>query len=763
MTDPINLFIDTVAASGSDLKVPINIIANDKINRHPLADDKGSKTSFCYRLKIDGNGFAFGWFKNQKEGTTHNYHSKSDKQLSAAEKLEYKRALEASRKSRDRDIKIAQETAAKTVNFIWGKSKSAGITSYLADKKCELIKARIYKDRIIIVPIYIGGKITSAQFIQDDGKKRFKSGGQCVGGYCPLANTSEDLSEIIICEGYATGVSLRTVTGKPVIIAFSCDNLLPVAKKIRDKYPQSKIIIAADNDAFTTRPDGTAWNPGVEKAKEIFGKIVNCAITWPEFKDNDAKKYTDFNDAYRFIGTDYVEQRISTAGDHGMPVLSGDSASGILSSGSQGGVITKDNWKHFVHKDKDENKIKKNSLHNLYLFMRFHEEFAGLFAYNEFHHNITMMRCPPWENEAKFDPKPLDDICISHVTADLEKYGFTTPDTGKVFKAIEMTAYTNKFHPAQDYFNSLVWDGKPRLKNWLTYYLGCESDAPEYLEFIGKKWLTAAVTRIFRPGCKFDHVLVLEGGQGAAKSTAFKTLATFGKDRPIEYFSDAIKISDIQNKDTVMKIQGSIIVELAELSGFSKKDDEEIKSWITVQQDIARLPYARTVSVFKRQFILGATTNRYDYLKDPTGNRRYWPAEAGAKLDIKALEQDKEQLWAEAVVEYKSGLYLGPTAEEEKLANHERDKRLSQDPWTEIVMEKIKESRHDKFRVSEILDDMGLHLRDKDQRAASRVAAIMQINGFTNKTSWDSQTQKSVRFWTKAGVEISESAEELPY
>ena len=174
------------------------------------------------------------------------------------------------------------------------------------------------------------------------------------------------------------------------------------------------------------------------------------------------------------------------------------------------------------------------------------------------------------------------------------------------------------------------------------------------MAFIGKKWLTAAVRRAFKPGCKFDHVLVMEGKQGKGKSTALKVLATFGHDVEESYFTDAIMIADIQTKDTIQKIQGSIIVELAELAGFNKKDDEEIKRWITLQHDDVRLPYARTTTRFNRQCVLSATTNSYDYLKDAIGNRRYWPVKT-ENIDLEALRADKTQLWAEAVYNFKPG------------------------------------------------------------------------------------------------------------
>lgn len=759
-TNHIELFLSFLSEKDIPAADPTEIIADDRRRYYTVLGDSRGKKSGKYQLKIDG-GFAVGRVTSFKQGISHTYISKRNKDFSEAEKLEYKKKMDAARKVREREIAREREEAAIKAVKIWDRSSKGGTTEYLSRKKCDLVRARVWRD-LVVVPVYKDKKLSSVQLIAPDGQKRFLKGGEIEGGYCPLANKGDDLSTIVITEGFATGDAIKKSTGLPVIVAFNCGNLLPVAKIMREENPDSKIIIAADNDAYTVRPDGTPWNPGVEKAKEIFGKIVNCSITWPEFVENNEAKYTDFNDAYVLFGKEYVKEKIESAKNYGMPVLSGGSASISSDLASQGGAITKDNWRLFLHLNKEE-KIKKGSLHNLYLFLCFHEQFEGLFAYNEFHHNITLMRCPIWESGANFEAKTLDDLTVNHTTAALESYGFTTPDTGKVNRAIEMAANYKKFHPGQDYFNSLVWDRQPRLEKWLTYYLGCEHESAEYLAFIGKKWLTAGVKRIFEPGAKFDHVLVIEGEQGIYKSTALKKLATFGRDKPIEYFTDSVTIADIQNKDTIMKIQGSIIVELSELSGFSKKDDEEIKRWITVQHDAVRLPYARQTSNFKRQFILAATTNKYDYLKDPTGNRRYWPVKA-EKIDISAIDRDKEQLWAEAVVEYKNGLYLGPTEEEEKLANFERQKRLMQDPWTDTVLDKLTSSGRSKFKISEILDDMGLHLRDKDARAANRVTNILQHNGFINKPIWDSYTQKTTRFWVRPEGEVGVQEEmEIPY
>jgi predicted P-loop ATPase len=327
-------------------------------------------------------------------------------------------------------------------------------------------------------------------------------------------------------------------------------------------------------------------------------------------------------------------------------------------------------------------------------------------------------------------------------------------------KAIEAVAQENQIHPARDFFDSLEWDGTERLKKWLTYYLGCEDEDQKYLEFIGKKWLTAAVKRVYEPGCKFDHILVLEGKQGKGKSTALEKLATFGTEKKVAYFTDAVSIKDIGDKDTIMKVQGSIICELAELEGFSKKDDDEIKRWITMKHDDCRLPYARTVRRFPRQFVLAATTNSYEYLKDPSGNRRYWPCNVKS-IDIKSIEQDRVQLWAEAVHLYKQGLYIGPEQHEMLLAEKEQHKRIYQDVWTDDVIDAVGMMKS--FKISTIMEQMGLIKKERDGRAQRRISTILRHNGFDNKAVYNPRTKKTERLWRKDEPEVIEEEIEMEF
>ena len=407
-------------------------------------------------------------------------------------------------------------------------------------------------------------------------------------------------------------------------------------------------------------------------------------------------------------------------------------------------------WRAYL-KVNEKGEIIRGSLQNIIVVLTYHHLLKDVFRLNDFQKEIFIAACPPWEDQEEFYIRRLDDNDITNAAAWIENEGLS-PDRNKVFSAIAVVAENNKFHPAREYFSQLVWDNTPRLEKWLSFYLGAEDDEPEYLAFIGKKWLTAAVKRVYEPGCKFDHVLVMEGTQGRGKSTALEYMATFGHGHTETYFTDNIKISDIQNKDTILLLQGSILVELAELAGFNKKDDEEIKGWITLKQDRCRKPYERTITVFKRQFVLSATTNNYDYLKDPTGNRRYWPFKSSA-LDLEAIKRDREQLWAEAVHLYKSGLYIRPTEEEMELALVAQDKRRSVDTWEDDVLKAANDlgpKKYEGFKVRDIYRNLGVPLREQDFKSTRRITTILQINGYENSVA--RIDGKSMRVWKVKAV-----------
>jgi predicted P-loop ATPase len=193
-----------------------------------------------------------------------------------------------------------------------------------------------------------------------------------------------------------------------------------------------------------------------------------------------------------------------------------------------------------------------------------------------------------------------------------------------------------------DYLRRLHHDGTKRIDTWLIKYLGV-ADTP-YARLVSYKWLLGAVGRVMQPGCKMDNVLILEGPQDVGKSRTLSTL--FGQ----QWTTDAnLNLADA---NTPIVMAGKWVIELAELDSLSKADSASAKRWITTQVDTFRPPYGRRAIDLPRQCVVAGTVNFDSYLKDESGNRRYWPVKVPARIDIAGLRADRDQIWAEAFALY---------------------------------------------------------------------------------------------------------------
>lgn len=293
----------------------------------------------------------------------------------------------------------------------------------------------------------------------------------------------------------------------------------------------------------------------------------------------------------------------------------------------------------------------------------------GAFKQNDFDSKRYVFKTLPWR---RIDtPEPLKNVDYSGVRNYIETvYGIA--GTLKIDDSLALEFERNSFHPIQEYLNNLKWDGKSRIDNLLIDYFGAEDNL--YSREAIAKTIIGAVARVFRPGCKFDLVLTLVGDQGTNKSSFFKLLSK-------DWFSDTFMT--VQGKEALEQIQGAWIIEIAELSGFRKAEVEAVKHFLTKQEDQFRPAYARASEVFKRQCIFVGTTNRKDFLTDPTGNRRFMPIDVERSRitkDVwKELPAEVDQIWAEAVVRFKQGekLYLSDKAE--KAARSEQAKHSEVD------------------------------------------------------------------------------------
>ena len=214
----------------------------------------------------------------------------------------------------------------------------------------------------------------------------------------------------------------------------------------------------------------------------------------------------------------------------------------------------------------------------------------------------------------------------------------------------------NACHPVREWLQENRWDAHPRLDSWLQKYLGVEDT--EYTRLVGRWWLMGAVARIVAPGRKFDYCLVLEGRQGKGKSQALSILGG-------EWFGDTDL--DLAHKDSMSALRGKLIYEIAELGGLMKAEERKQKSFLSRQVDEYRPVYGRREIKAPRQVVFAGTTNEFEWLKDPTGGRRFWPVECEGEFDLDGLRAVRDQLFAEAYYCILSDERFWPTAEQQRL------------------------------------------------------------------------------------------------
>lgn len=300
-----------------------------------------------------------------------------------------------------------------------------------------------------------------------------------------------------------------------------------------------------------------------------------------------------------------------------------------------------------------------------------------------------------------------------------ERYRFRT---GKDFfwSVVEDTAQRDSFHPVLDYLDSLNWDGVPRLDDWLSQYGGAE-DTP-YTRAVGSLMLIAAVRRVRSPGCKFDEMLVLEGDQGTNKSSALAIMSV--RD---DWFSDDLPLN-ADGKRVIESLAGRWIVEAAELKGMRKGDVEHLKAFLSRNTDRARMSYERLSTEVPRQCVIFGTTNSSQYLRDGTGNRRFWPVRI-ARFDLEALKRDRDQLWAEAAHREARGERIRLAEELWPLATAEQQKREVEDPYFLLLQEAL-EGRQGKIRASDVWDIVGVLPAHRTQDHNSRIGEAMRHLGW---------------------------------
>lgn len=370
-----------------------------------------------------------------------------------------------------------------------------------------------------------------------------------------------------------------------------------------------------------------------------------------------------------------------------------------------------------------------------------------LLAFNEFSNNIEFLRSPPWNTKQPFVKDWSDEQAIQckYWISNLWKF---EPNTNIIHEAALKASMDNAFHPVRDYLKGLTWDGHHRANTWLPEIMGTKDNM--YTRAVGLKFLVAAVKRIFEPGCKFDYLLTLEGKQGTFKSTAFEILATRK-----EWYADPHM--DIMNKDSVFMMFGKWIVEMPEMQTHFRAETTAMKGFLSRSTDRARMPYGRISRDFPRQCVFGGTINQeadrdLGWLKDTTGNRRYWPVLVGevCKPKLDELRQIVHQLWAEAYMLYLQDVpvYLEDLSVAIE-AENEQAKRLGRDAWQDPVEDWLDAPQNiaqQIFRGEDIYRDcIGGNLEGFGVKEQARLSHVMDVLGWTKGVYWNKLEKKHKR------------------
>ena len=296
------------------------------------------------------------------------------------------------------------------------------------------------------------------------------------------------------------------------------------------------------------------------------------------------------------------------------------------------------------------------TIENVAIILRNDPKLKGALGLNEMDHNIITRRSLPWRQvRGTSQWVDADDAALRYY---LEKH-YNIASKDKIFDAVNVVAGENRFHPVREYLDGCTWDGEPRVESLLIDYLGAEDNA--YTRAVTRKTLAAAVARIYEPGCKFDYMLTLQGRQGLGKSAIIAKLGG-------EWFSDTF--STMQGKEAYEQVLGVWIVEVGELAGMRKAEAETIKQYVSKTSDRFRPAYGRRLQEYPRQCIFVGTTNEGQFLRDATGNRRFWvvatPNDPTRDMWEELTPETVRLIWGEAVELYRNGetRYLPPELED---------------------------------------------------------------------------------------------------
>ena len=647
---------------------------------------------------------------------------------SPAEKLAWQEKQKAIEKAAEEDRKILAAEAVEKAEKFWARSRPDGASEYLERKQVGAYGVRFMFTSVLVPLVDLAGKLHGLQWIANDGGKVFGTGTVKEGHFHQLGELTEDLP-IGFGEGYATCASGHMATGWPVVTCFDAGNILPVMAAWRKLYPDKQFVIFADDDRHLVRrlcerlqaigvgvkqsdfskaagglrdmqwelPDKRTVQLKARWAKDkcdvyyIEGSIAcdgvtqllrienagrakafaaakrhNARVVLPVFATR-AEDSTDFNDLHVLEGLPVVRAQLTAP-----PVEPKQKKSNAMppgAGGSDGGPHDGAGLRFPYLTEKWEI---KGIRENVYFALREDTKLRELVRYNEFSNKIDKCHVPPWGGKAGEWKETLDDIRLAEYLA--ARHGLIVANPVTIEQAVLMSAHDNTFNPVRDDFEAATWDGVERRKHWMIDCLGAADT--DYVRLASEYFLLSMVARVFEPGCQMDYMLVLQGPQGAGKTSALNILGGH------YYGAGSFRIGD---KESMQALQGRLIFNFNELDALSRSEATAIKGFITERTDRFRPPYAKGFQAFPRNCVLTGDTNQGEFLRDATGDRRFWVVHC-SEVETQRLSEMRAQLMAEAVHYYKEGARRYPTKDEEsRLFFPEQEKWKFVDVWHDAL------------------------------------------------------------------------------
>jgi predicted P-loop ATPase len=358
--------------------------------------------------------------------------------------------------------------------------------------------------------------------------------------------------------------------------------------------------------------------------------------------------------------------------------------------------------------------------------------FAQSIAYNALTSHVDMLRPFPWRTSSGVSRwRDRDDFAL---TALLQQEFGLRVSVRHVHQAVIAVAQKYRIDPLEDYLAALEWDGTPRLDAWLVRYLG--ADDTRFVRAAGPRFIIGAVARALCPGSQLDTVLVLEGKQGIGKSSAVRILGS------PEWTCDDLR--NVNGKDAALQLRGRWFVEVPELEAMKHSHGSRINSFFSRRVDSLRPPYGRRTEYYPRRCVFIATTNEGAYLSDQTGGRRFWPVRCGL-IRLKALQRDRDQLFAEAVARYREGEVWWLEPEEERLAARAQELRLVRDEWMEVIDQYVGDESQ--VALGDVLiNALGLGTGKWAGQVQSRAVQLLILLGFEKRRVRDETGRRVWRY-----------------